>query len=389
MLLKRDYGQPLLLYLLAGLLSFLQISAVVVWFSTSQASFTGPCSASKGEDIGLCAASGPVVAACAAVLSSVTAGGTALLVRYRNTKYDEGVRDIADGKVMGISQRKWILVRIAPVIIAGLSLQLMALCWHWVHYIATNEHRGYLLYIDYYLAFEDLSFNCIFGPACSSQMSFHGEVRHCTAFKRLWQAGYAYLSIDSAALISCFLWIEGLVYFAIKREFGVPVLQYMWPLLTTLLHVSATAVWLMISGVMFGNDCSVKSSDEDIDFCPDLSLSFAVWGSVCFLFSACFYIFFYANRRHRIGKVHCQVNGSWASDKSIDEAVNQTSVKDDSIQNTPRFRAKNRKIRPNTHSTALSFASARFAPDDEEAVPLSIRRGSQVVCVCWLCEETL
>jgi hypothetical protein len=389
MLLKRDYGQPVLLYLLAGLLSFLQTSAVVVWFTSSKASFAGPCSASKDEDVGLCASSGPVIATCAAVLSSVTAGVTSLLVKCRDTKYDEGVRDIANGKVMGISQSKWLLVKSAPVIFTGLVLQLMALCWHWVHYSAASEHRGFLLYMDHYLTFEDLSFNCIFGPACSSQMSFHAEVRNCTAFKRLWQAGYAYLCMDSAALMFCLLWIEGLVYFVIKREFGLPVLQYMWPVLTILLHVSAIAVWLVTSGVMFGNNCSVKHSDEDIDFCPDKGLSLAVWGSVCFLFSACFYCFIYANRRDLTGRVLCQVKDSWAPDKCSDAAVNETNTQEDSFDDSLRFTAKNRKIKPYTHSTTLSFASASFAIEGDETVPLSRRKSSKGLCVCLLCKETL
>jgi hypothetical protein len=297
MLIGRDYGHPQLMYVLTVVIPSAQSAAVVVWFANSRASFNGDCSADVHEQGGLCAETGPTFAISSAILALLASGGSGLVVRYRNEANDKGATGMAKGKVLGISQRQWLLGKITPVLLTGLALQLMAICWHWVHYDADSERKGYLLYLDRYLDFDSLGFNCLYGPACEDDRDFHINKRNCSAFKRIWEAGTAYLYIDAAALLMCLLWMEGLVYLVLRREFGLPSAQYCWPILTVVLHLSAILAWFIKSEAKFNSTCKVAAPDHDIDFCADKSASFAIWSLVCYSLAATLYVFLYFRRK--------------------------------------------------------------------------------------------
>lgn len=297
MLFGRDYGHAKVLYILAISVVVLQSVSTIVWFGRSKAKFSGSCSVAFNEEIKICASSGSVLAICSSILGAVASGVTILAIVNRDRSFDTGVVGIASGSIIGIPHRKWLMLKISPFLVAGFALQLMATCWHWTNYKSSEEHKGYLLYIDQYLDFDRLGYNCLFGPACATSMDFHIEKRHCSAFKRAWEAGSTFLYIDAASLFMSLLWIEGFAYFLNKREFGVPLLQYAWPVLATLLHFAALLAWLIKSGARFGNSCDVDPSDDDIEFCSDKSTSFAIWSTICYFFTSAFYILIYYNRR--------------------------------------------------------------------------------------------
>lgn len=392
MFLRRDYGHPKILYFLACWLALLQTIAIIVWFSRSKASFDGKCSASEKEDIGLCASSGSVIGISAAVLSVIASGCAAITVKYRNPTYDCGISGIANGKIMGVSHRQWLLAKITPVLVVGFAFQLMATCWHWVHYDTGKEHMGYLLYVDEYLDFDELGFNCLFGPACATSQEFHVEKRHCSAFKRLWKAGYTYLYIDAASVFFFILWFEGLIYFAIKREFGIPLTQYAWPILTTVLHAAAMAAWFVISEAKFGNSCDVYASDDDIDFCADKSPNFSIWSLICLFFAALFFVLLYYRRRDESELNHEVIDEGMIKQKKLpempdsikDSDFDDTKLNDSQLDHSLSLQSKSTDMRP------ASKNSSKVYPKYDESAPLSTRNKEKPAFnsdECSLCKD--
>jgi hypothetical protein len=299
LLLRRDYGHPKVLYCLAIAIPLFQGVGVFVWFTRSDAKFSKSSSVQADEQIHLYANLGPILAICGVILSSLAAAFVLLVMLWRDTSFDKGVQGVGEGLIMGTTHRQWLLGKVAPVLGIGLAFHVMATCWHWVNYDADHNHNGFLLYVDSYLDYDQLSYNCLFGPACAQSNDKPIDIRNCTAYKRLWSAGYAYLWIDSAALIFFLLWIEGLVYLAMKREYGVPFVQYVWPLLTTLVHLAALVTWFMVSGAEYGASCNVYVSDVDINFCADMSPSFSIWALICYFFAALVYELLYLRRKER------------------------------------------------------------------------------------------
>jgi hypothetical protein len=377
MLIRRDYGHVKIAYFLAGAVPCLQVVAVIVWFSRTRASFNGSCSAEHNDDVDLCADSGSAIAIAGACLGVVASGVTALVIKFRDVTLDEGVTSIANGKIMGISHRQWLLVKVAPIMIIGLAFQLMATCWHWVNYDSDYEHKAYLLYVESYLDFDKLGFNCLYGPSCASDKQYHIELRQCSAFKRIWRAGFAYIYIDTASFIFCLFWLEGLIYFAIKREFGLPIVQYSWPVLTVLLHVIAMATWFIMSEAKFGNSCDVFATDDDIDFCADKSPNFSIWSFICYFFSALFYILLYLRRREE-----GELDGLVLDESQIkmkkqpampDQAlgIRRKSDLDETLDQRTSIDTRNTKVRPYSGTT---YASKPSMLKIDEEIPLSGRK---------------
>jgi hypothetical protein len=111
------------------------------------------------------------------------------------------------------------------------------------------------------------------------------------------QGSDAYRGLEYSVLLLTILWIEAIVYFAMKREFGIPILNYIWPLLATVLHISGVMAWFFVSGASFGADCTVHSGDENISFCAEEGSSFAMWQMICYFFGSIFYVLIYHRRR--------------------------------------------------------------------------------------------
>lgn len=292
-LFRKDYGHPIMLYICAALSPLSLLIAVASWFAYTHAKFGEIC------DDGSCitALYGAQVAITALAFGFLALPLILLVTIYRDKSLDVGIKPIGTGTIVGISYRQWLLAKITPVLMLGLAFNGVSWALPWIRYETMDSHKGNLYGVDRYLTGTDVFYNCIAGPACSSIRNRPLDRRNCAAFSKVVRGSDAYRGLEYSVLLLTILWIEAIVYFAMKREFGIPFLNYVWPLLATVLHISGVMAWFFISGSSFGADCTVHSGDEDINFCAEEGSSFAMWQMICYFFGSIFYVLIYHRRR--------------------------------------------------------------------------------------------
>lgn len=296
----KDYGHPRVLAVLAPLPCVTTMMGVVGWFGTIQPQF-GACGGnSKGkEEPCVTAKTGPILALVSAILT-IGAVSTLFVTFLRRDKgLDCGVTGIGEGKIIAFSFRNWLLAKIAPVLLIGIIFNVISFVLPWIKFEdSSDSYEGDLQYmLDSWESAGKVRYECLWGPACDSQSANPNVKFSCNAFKRLSLANSIYIGMEYCALLLLVLWLESMVYFALKREFGIPRLVYLWAPLTAVVHAVAVCIWFIYGKAKMGGSCEMKTGDTDVSFCAENGASFTVWEGLCLFFAAVFYELLYYRRR--------------------------------------------------------------------------------------------
>ena len=295
----KDYGHPRLLLILAPLPCVTTVMGVVGWFGTVTPEF-GSCGGSEGQEQPCVTAKVGAILAIAGAVLAVGAASTLVLTFLRRDKgLDCGVTGIGEGKIIAFTFRNWLLAKISPVLLIGIIFIVISFVLPWIKFEdPSHSYQGDLHYmLDSWNSSGKLRYECIWGPACDVTSPNPTLEFSCTAFKRLSVANSIYMGMEYCVLLLLVLWVESLVYFVLKREFGVPRLVYLWAPLSALVHGVAVCVWFIYGKAKMGGSCEMKSGDTDVSFCAENGASFTVWEGLCLFFAAVFYELLYYRRR--------------------------------------------------------------------------------------------
>lgn len=262
------------------------VLGVVTWFGEAKASFS-----SKDRLAG----NGAELAVAGLGMCVLGAGG--LLVNELRFTETEARVEIGNKAYLGLSLRQWLYVKVFPLLGFALALDILSLNSYWVQYRTSILHQGSLLSLDSYLSSNDVAYSCISGPACALDSPALPDIRYCHSFPRLTTAGEAYLWLDGFSLAGLMLWLESALYYALGVEYGIPRLNYSWPLLVLLTKAGGLIVWLAESQADLYATCEASNVSNNLQFCVTDGFVYALWQLFCLTISAAFFTTLYRYRK--------------------------------------------------------------------------------------------
>jgi hypothetical protein len=176
-----------------------------------------------------------------------------------------------------------------PLISLSLTFNTLAYLRPWIHYTSPVPHQGTLFTIDSYLHFSDIDYSCIAGPACRSPLSAF-DIRHCSSFQRLSQAGKLFVWYDTAGFVAELLWLISAVYMGFRVRYGPWVSIYAWPVLAAGLKTTAVWYWLRVTGASLTGDCATQDWYRYIKVCADTGALYALCHLACLLLSVLLFL---------------------------------------------------------------------------------------------------
>jgi hypothetical protein len=344
MLIGRYAGLKLISYCLAiGPAALLAVS-IGQWFAITGAKFDGSCS-NEGNDLKFCAEQGPIINICASAVGCLGCGASALFFKLAPSQ------DSSYFKIEG--RRTFMLTKIVPVLLIVLFFDIFSLNWHWTYYENTKKHHNFLTNADSYKGYQNLGLNCIVSPACEGPSNITSYTRECKAYKKLYEAGELQRKFKLAEFVFALLWIECIGFCSTSKEFGLPLLQFLWPVCMSLTQIASLVAWSIKSGSAFTNNCQVLQLDKDIDFCSDTSVVFAILGIVINSIAIASFVIVYVNRFDFKVKIHAddekthKQKGFAKGMKSLsDSTLNHSTSMNSSILGTSTLAGDSRTVTP-------------------------------------------
>jgi hypothetical protein len=367
-LLHRFSGYKSIGYVLAGASSCLQVVSIVQWFAATKASFTTDC-ALEANDIEFCAEAGSILGICGAVANCLGCLTAVLHLKY------SGVQDESNYKIEG--RRMFTLSKVLSVLVVTLLLEVFSFNWHWTHFKEDTKRFSFMTYADSYKDYDHFGLNCIASASCDSIYTTASTKRECEAFNRLYEAGELLRKMKLGEFVFAALWLEGVAYLSTNKEFGVPVVQYLWPLFMLLSQVVALLTWSYKSAAAFSNNCEVLYFDTDIDFCSDIAVILAIVSIlVCAICVTTFMIVYHTRYNFKV-KVRPT---SQKSDK-LSDRLSVTQAADLFYNRTSSFTINDSNTLAESRSS--SPAPMKHRPLEPEMRPLSSREKTS----CTLCKD--
>ena len=262
---------------------------VVTWFGETKANFT---SSDRAAEVG------PELAVAGLIMCVLGAGGVLLNELRGGAEMSTESPEIGKKTYLGLTLRQWLYVKVFPLLTLALSFDVLSLNSNWIQYRTSVLHTGTLLSVDSYLSVSDIAYSCISGPACALDSPAIPDMRYCNSFPPLITAGTAYLWLDGLTLAAMVLWLESGVYFALGVEYGVPRLNYCWPVFALLAKVVGLVVWLGVSQADLYATCETSNVSSSLQLCVTDGFVYALWQLFCMSISAAFYIALYYSRRN-------------------------------------------------------------------------------------------
>jgi hypothetical protein len=368
-LLLKFSGSQTIGYVLAGASSCLQVVSIVQWFAVTKSSFTADCEL-EANDIEFCAETGPILGICGAVLNCL--GCLAAVVHLKYT----GAQDNRDFMIEG--RRMFTLSKVLPVLLITLFLEVFSLNWHWTHFKESTRRHNFMTYADSYNNYDHFGLNCIASASCDSSYQTASTMRECEAFDRLYEAGELLRKMKLGELVFAGLWLEGVGYLSTSMEFGVPAVQYLWPLLMLLTQVVALLTWSSKSAAAFSNNCEVLYFDTDIDFCSDIGVVLAIASIIVSAVAVTTFMIVYHTRYSF--KIKVQPTPE-RPNKLFDEQLDVSQTADRFFDRTSSLIIDDSKTLAGSRSNSIT--SKRLRPLEPEMRPLSSRDETS----CPLCKD--
>lgn len=264
------------------------VLGVVTWFGETKANFS---SSNREAEIG------PELAIAGLIACVLGAGGVLVNELRGAAEVNAESPEIGKKTYLGLTLRQWLYVKVFPLLSLALSFDMLSLNSNWIQYRTSVLHQGTLFSVDSYLSASDIAYSCISGPACALDSPAIPDIRYCNAFPDLTTAGTAYLWLDGVTLAAIILWFESGVYFALGVEYGIPRLNYGWPVLALLTKVVGLIVWLGVSQADLYATCEASNVSNSLQLCVTDGFVYALWQLFCMSISASFYIALYYSRR--------------------------------------------------------------------------------------------
>lgn len=377
-LLNRYVGMNLLSYILAALTSVLQIIGIGQWFALTKAKLSDTCD-NEGDELNVCAEQGAILNLSATCAGFIGCGIVALYMKLSGSQ--EGTLFKIEGR------RTFLLTKVFPVLLISLFFDVFSLNWRWTYYENTQKHHNFLTFADKYKGYDNYGHNCISSTTCEAEYKITSTKRECKAFDRLFDAGEYLRKFKLAEFVFAALWLEGMSFCCTFKEFGIPFLQYSWPLLMLLSQIIALVGWAAISGSAFTNNCQVLSLDTDIDFCSDTSVIFTILGIIINFIAIVSFMIVYINR------YDFKVKVAIYDEKTLSDAKLPKKLKDDfndtSLNHSISMNSSilDNSTLANESRSATPNLRERSAPSIlSEMKPLS-KRGKKSDLNCTLCHK--
>ena len=264
------------------------VLGVVVWFGETKATFT----ASDKQ-----AETGAKIALAALIVCILATAGLLINEVLHVPVQSENEEEIGSRSYLGLTLRQWLYVKVFPTLFLAFGFDLLSLSSEWVQYRTSILHSGTLLSVDSYLNHNDIPYDCISGPACALNAPTLPDLRYCNGFARLTRAGIVYIWLNGVTLAAMLFWFESGVYYALGVEYGVPRVNYAWPVLALLSKLLGLVVWLGISQADLYSTCEAVNVTDDLEFCVTDGFIYALWELFCMTISASFFIALFYSRR--------------------------------------------------------------------------------------------
>ena len=307
-LLGRDYGAPKLMYTLAVLVFVVHISALVMYFSLTRASFTDVCGKmlSPGDSPKLCVQEGLIIA----IAAGVTQACMAVLVCYsfwqRQKARDVGVW-IQSSRAFCISTKAWMWVIFGLHLIIYLFGLAGLLTEEWISRTSqTKPWGGGLLRCDSCPFNSDVTvrstqgWDCITGWTCNFDSASGG----CKLFKRLREAGRGvrvrqFFTMELLVLVLMLQWTEVVVMLVHGREFGFPRINSLLPAGVFIVHFFAIVYWFGETRAVIGSSSCSESTDDNSDtpkVCATIGPGLALANCLVIGLTAVLFVVIYSRR---------------------------------------------------------------------------------------------
>ena len=206
--------------------------------------------------------------------------------------------DLIKENYLGLDLRKY-LYNVIPLMILGAFCIFISSTKDWLSFEEAGEYKGDLMMFKDYKG-RSADYVCYSEPSCRGNEDSSSDYRDCEAMGKIWDAAKTYLSLLVISLFFFIKWLEGVVNLFRMKNYGFVFLNFSWPVLYVVCHLSAIVSWFLLSKASYAADCKVYAGDDDIDFCAEHGITFSLMSFVCFTFGVCYYeALLYRNYQHQ------------------------------------------------------------------------------------------
>ena len=296
--LGRDYGWPWVVYFLSGFWPICMLGSIVLWFASNDSNYQDSCDtipANPNDSIDACSSDGGIVAIVATILTFIA--GIVVAVSFCKRPAFTPPKGTGRRSCFGVPN--W-LVMILVLIFMLLVVSLYVAAPAHEDWIVTDGHKGGLLKMKRWGNYVNVGFDCIAEPRCAIDDHFGS----CWTFRTLHQGSMVFMFFEVGAIYCWLLWFEAVCYYFIGREFGLPVMNYITPVLSVILHTVGTVVWLTRSQAKFEADCPLRPehASERWDVCGKTGPILAIINIGIGFVAVGFFVAVYLFRHKDLGK---------------------------------------------------------------------------------------
>ena len=293
---RRAFGWSGSLYCLAAAMFTLQVAAVGGWFGVSGAEFSADCSTEPeltDEPWEICAESAPAIAVANLILAAFVGLFICVVVAARPKKadYPDNVVDVGRHQFL-CWENRYVMLGVFLILLTHLILFIASLGVK--EWSTVNGEKGSLIHTKHWGNINDYGYDCIQAAACDRD----DDSGVCKTFSDLNEAGWGYTGLEIAALFFWVLWMEPTFYQVSGKDFGLPLLNYVWPLCCFVTHFTATVMWFRVSEASWETECNSLPADptDKFDICATKGPAIALANLGLFAFTIPLWAWVYYNR---------------------------------------------------------------------------------------------
>ena len=249
-LFKKQFAQGSIAYFHAGLMLCFHLLATILWLVFSKAQWS-ECSSTSDIYKTPCieAKAGPALAIANIILMAITLIYFAIVFRQRSALNLQS--SVSLKKLLWIKGKIWATFLLGLLTITYVLMLASLTTKSWVSY--DNEIEGGLLRCKDCDKVENMSWQCLSGTKCEIDSSSSD----CKLYKRLNNAGKAFITFESVSIIFLFFFAQNLTTLIKEVNYGIGGLNYAYAILAMLFNLLACVIWFGISDSQFtGSDLS-------------------------------------------------------------------------------------------------------------------------------------
>ncbi|OMJ85460.1 hypothetical protein SteCoe_13220 [Stentor coeruleus] len=243
-----EFGSSWNFYINGILILVFHLIGICIWIGKSGAKWTG---CDKTNNIystpDICALDGPRLSIANIFLISLTL--SYIFYLYRKHPVLHIGHTVSFKKIFWIPGKIWAYIVFA---LLGLSYILIMASTTTNLWISKVSRRGGLLRCENCDDVDDLGWQCLSGRECE----IDSESADCDLYHSLSKGSQSYLILQGITVIFLILFAQSLTASIKGRKYGLPILNFIYPIAAMFCNMLATAVWFGITEAKF-SDCDL------------------------------------------------------------------------------------------------------------------------------------